>query len=262
VTKTSATWLLRLLYRGWLFRLKVMSQSLFFILTSSIQPVIFATIAFYMFRAGGRSESLLYAALGAGLMGIWSSVLFGSGGMIQWERYGGTLEVLMAAPAPFVFVLLPATLATSTVGLYSLSATLLWGRLLFGIPLDLVHPLLFFVAVTATVIGLGLLGLVLASTFVLYRNANALSNLLEYPVWLIAGLLAPVSLLPGWVAPISYALAPTWGARAIRSAAFGGDVLPEVGMTVLLGLCYLAIGAYAISNFERLARKRATLSLT
>ena len=252
----------RLLWFGWLFHLKNLSQSLFFILTSLIQPVIFATIAFYMFRAGGRGESLLYVALGAGLMGIWSSVLFGSGGMIQWQRYEGTLEVLMAAPAPFVFVLLPATLATSTVGLYSLSATLLWGKLLFGIPLDIVHPILFFVAVSTTVLGLGLLGLLLASTFVLYRNANALSNLLEYPVWLVAGLLTPVSLLPGWVSPISFMLAPTWGSRAIRSAAFGGHVLPQVGMTLLLGLCYLALGAFFIHNFERLARQRATLSLT
>jgi ABC-2 type transport system permease protein len=252
----------RLLLFGWVFALKNLSQSLFFILTSLIQPVIFATIAFYMFRAGGRGDSLLYVALGAGLMGIWSTVLFGSGGIIQWERYQGTLELLMAAPTPFVLVLLPATLATSTVGLYSLTATLLWGRLLFGIPLELVHPVLFFVAVAATVLGLGLLGLLLASTFVLYRNANALSNLLEYPVWLVAGLLAPVSLLPDWVSPISFILAPTWGSKAIRSAAFGGDVLPQVAMTILLGLCYLALGAFCIRNFERLARERATLALT
>jgi ABC-2 type transport system permease protein len=239
-----------------------MTRSLFFILTSAIQPVIFATIAFYMFKAGGRGESLLYVALGAGLMGIWSSTLFGSGGMIQWERYEGTLEILLASPTPFVFVLLPGALATSTTGLYSLTATIIWGRVLFGIPLEIAHPILFAVAITATIIGLGLLGLLIASTFVLYRNANALSNLLEYPVWLVAGLLAPVSALPGWVGPISAALAPTWGTRAIRSAAFGGDALPQVGVTLLLGLCYLILGAYFIHNFERLARERATLSLT
>ena len=74
-----------------------------------------------------------------------------------------------------------------------------------------------------------MLGLLLASTFVLYRNANAFSNLLEYPVWLATGLLVPLSLLPGWVAPISWILSPTWGMRAIREAAFGGDAWPEIG---------------------------------
>ena len=37
-------------------------------------------------------------------MGTWSSTLFGSGGMIQWERWQGTLEMLVAAPAPFLVV--------------------------------------------------------------------------------------------------------------------------------------------------------------
>ena len=46
-----------------------------------------------------RAGTLLYAALGAGLMGIWSTTLFGSGGVIQWQRWQGTLELVVAAPA-------------------------------------------------------------------------------------------------------------------------------------------------------------------
>jgi ABC-2 type transport system permease protein len=194
------------------------SLSAFFILTSAIQPVIFASIAFYMFRAGGHAPTLLYAAIGAGLMGIWSTTLFGSGGSIQWQRFQGTLELLVAAPVPFVLVLVPLTLATATIGIYSLTATLLWGWLLFDIPLRVVHPLEFAMAVPATVLGLGLLGLVLASSFVLYRHANALANLLEYPVWLATGLLVPLSLLPGWTHPIAWVLAPRCSAaRCSRS---------------------------------------------
>ncbi|MDP9235687.1 MAG: ABC transporter permease, partial [Actinomycetota bacterium] len=77
----------RVLSSGLLFHFKSLSQSNFFILISLVEPVIFASIAFYMFRAGGRAPTLLYAALGAGLMGIWSSTLFGSGGAIQWQRW-------------------------------------------------------------------------------------------------------------------------------------------------------------------------------
>jgi ABC-2 type transport system permease protein len=116
--------------------------------------------------------------------------------------------------------------------------------------------------VPATVISLGFLGLLLASTFVLYRNANALSNLLEYPIWLVTGLLVPLSLLPGWVHPLSWLLAPTWGVRAIRESALGGDPLPAIGMCGALALAYLAIGAACLRLFERLARQQASLSLT
>jgi ABC-2 type transport system permease protein len=255
---------LRLFAIGWLFHLKGLTNSLFFVLVSVIQPVIFASIAFFMVESGTREGTLLYVALGAGLMGIWSSTLFGSGGAIQWQRWQGTLEVVIAAPAPFLLVLVPLTLATASIGLYSITATLAWGRLFFGVPLEFAHPWQLAVALPVTVGCLGLLGLVLASTFVLYRHATAFSNLLEYPIWLITGLLVPLTLLPGWVEPISWALAPTWGVRAVRDAALGGGggAWPEIGMCVVLGAVYLVLGALLLRNFERLARARATLALT
>jgi ABC-2 type transport system permease protein len=252
----------RVIWTSWLFHVKSLTTSGFFVLISFLQPLIFATIAFYVFKSGHKPGSLLYASIGAGLMGIWSSTLFGSGGAIQWQRWLGTLESLIVAPPPFIFVLGPLTVATATIGLYALGATLLWGRLLFGIPLHLAHPWLFALAVPTTVVSLGFLGLVLAATFILYRHANALSNLLEYPVWLITGLLVPLSLLPGWVHPLSWFLAPTWGVRAIREAALGGDPVGPIGMCVALATVYLVLGAFLLRLFERLARERATLSLT
>ena len=253
---------MRILWIGWLFNLKNLTNSLFFVLIAVLQPVIFASIAFFMFRAGERPGGLLYAALGAGLMGIWTSTLFGSGGAIQWMRWQGTLEVAVAAPVRFIFVLLPITVATATIGLYSIVATLFWGRIFFAVPLHFEHPLLFALALPVTVVSLGMLGLLMASTFVLYRNANAFSNLLEYPVWLATGLLVPLSLLPGWVEWLSWGLAPTWGMEAVRNAALGGAVWPAIGMCVGLGAVYFVLGSVFMQNFERRARVHATLSLT
>jgi ABC-2 type transport system permease protein len=253
--------LVRLLYAGWVFHLKSLTLSWFFILTSVVQPVIFASIAYLMFTAGARPGSLLYVAIGAGMMGIWSSTLFGSGGAIQWQRWQGTLEYAIAVPPAFIWVLLPLTVATATIGLYSLTATLAWGWLFFDVPLEVAHPVWFAVSLPVSVLALGLLGLVLASTFVLYRHANALSNLLEYPIWVVTGLLFSLSLLPGWTRPISFVLAPTWGVRAIRQSALGGDPVPELAMCLVLGAVYLVIGHFCLRHFERLARERATLAL-
>jgi ABC-2 type transport system permease protein len=252
----------RIFWVGWKFHLKSLTLSIFFVLISVLQPIIFASIAFFMVQAGAREGTQLYVALGAGLMGMWSSTLFGSGGAIQWQRWQGTLELLVAAPPRFILTMLPLTIATATTGLYAVVATLFWGRVLFDVPLDVEHPWLFALALPVTTIGLGLLGLVLASTFVLYRHASAFSNLLEYPVWLVSGLLVPVSLLPGWVEPISWVLAPTWGVKAVRESALGGDPATAIGMCVLLSAAYLAVGAATMANFERLARKQATLGLT
>jgi ABC-2 type transport system permease protein len=253
---------LRLVWAGWKFHVKSLTLSWFFLTVTVFMPVLISTIAYYMFKAGQRPGTLFYASLGAAVYGIWSATLFGSGGALQWQRWQGTLEVVVSSPTPFLLVLLPLTLATSTIGVYSLASTLFWGRVVFDIPFQVVHPLAFLVAVPATILGLGLLGLVLASTFVLYRHANALSNMLEWPVLLVTGMLVPLSLLPGWSHPIAWVLAPTWGVRAIREAALGGNPWPEIGITVALGTAYLVLGAITLRNFELLARKRATLSLT
>jgi ABC-2 type transport system permease protein len=252
----------RIIWSGFATNLKMLGTSSFFLLTAVVQPVIFATIAFYMFKSGGRSGTLLYTALGAGMMGVWSTTLFASGGMIQWQRWQGTLELGVAAPPPMALIYLPFSLANAVTGAYALAATLIWGRIVFGVPLDLAHPWLFPVTIAATVVALGLMGLVLASTFVLYRNANAMSNLLEYPVWIASGLIFSTAILPVWTRPISWILPTYWGVLALRRAALGGEVWGPLGMVVLLGAVSLAISMVTFRVFEHLARERATLSLT
>src|SRR5207237_1061847 len=83
------------------------------------EPLIFATLSYYLFKAGRTPGTLLYASLSAGLMGIWTSTLFGSGGVITWQRWQGTLEPTVASPPPLMLVLFPLTFATASIGLYS-----------------------------------------------------------------------------------------------------------------------------------------------
>jgi ABC-2 type transport system permease protein len=225
-------------------------------------PVVYATIAFFMYRAGANDEAVLWLALAAGIMGLWSTTLAGSGMALQRERWAGTLELLFSTPPPFASILLGVTLATSAAGLYSLVATLVWGAVFFDVPFDPVHPVWFALSVPATVLTLGLFGLLLAATFILYRQTFALVNLFEYPVWLITGLLVPLSLLPGWVEPLAWLIGPTWGIRAIHESTTGGNPAPELLAAVVLGLVYVILGTVCLSYFEQKARQRATLALT
>jgi ABC-2 type transport system permease protein len=86
--------------------------------------------------------------------------------------------------------------------------------------------------------------------------------MLEWPVLLVTGLLVPLALLPNWVGPISWAFAPTWGMRALRDSALGGNPWPDLAMTLVLGAAYVLIAMAALRYFERAARKHATLALT
>jgi ABC-2 type transport system permease protein len=233
--------------------MKMQMRSSFNSVLSVIWPLVFATTAFFMFRSGGGSKPLLYASLGAAVMGIWSSTSTSAANAMSRERWYGTLELQVAAPVHFALILLPVTISMATFGIYSMAATLLWGWLAFGIDLHVSDPLAFVLAIPATVISIGALGFLLAVAFVRFRQAWALGNMLEYPVWLVAGFLVPLSLFPDWVRPISWVLAPTCGVRAIRGAALGAHAYADIAMAVLLGAAYTAGGVLLIHRALRAA---------
>ena len=252
----------RFLAVSWLLQFKMIMRSPFDGFGNVMYPLFFATVAFFVFRAGHSPRTLLYASLGAAVMGMWASVSTSAGSAMQRERWWGTLELLVATPRHFSLVLLPSTLGLATVGIYNLLATLLWGRFVFGVHLTIAHPLLFALAVIGIVLSFGGLGFLFAVSFVRFRAAWVLGNFFEYPVWLICGFLVPLALLPGWVRPISWALAPTWGMNAIREAALGGSPLPDLGACLALGLGYVALGVLVTDWVLRAARMRGSLSLT
>ena len=253
----------RVVLLGLVIHVKHLSRNAFDLMATTIWPLVYATLAYFMYRAGSEPETLLLASLGATVMGIWSITTVGAADAIQRQRWAGVLELLVAAPTPFWAVLLPITIATSTIGIYALASTLLWGRFLFGIPLHLEQPLVFVLSIPPTIVSIGLLGFVMASVVVRFRAGWAVGNMFEYPVWLVTGLLIPVALLPAWAEPVSWVLAPTWGMRALSEAALGdGMPLFDIAMCLVLSVVYTVIGAVLLGQFLQSARRRATLSLT
>jgi ABC-2 type transport system permease protein len=252
---------IRLLGFAWLMHVKMMSRSAFDGMLAVLWPLFFATVAFFMFRTGHGSSALGPIGLAAAVMGIWTATSVPASSALQRERWLGTLELLVVAPRHLGLILLPITLAASTVGLYCVAGTLLWARILFGIHLTIVHPLLFALGLLATVVTIAALGFLMAVSFVGSRRAWALGSAVEYPVWLICGFLVPVSLLPGWVRPLSWALGPTWGMRAVREAAYGGAPVGPILLCLALAAVYLGLGVAVLRFVIDSARRRATLSL-
>jgi ABC-2 type transport system permease protein len=252
---------LRVVGLAWLMHVKMMSRSTFDGLLAVLWPLFFATVAFFMFRSGHGSSTLGPIGLAAAVMGIWTATSVPASSALQRERWFGTLELLVVAPRHLALILLPITLAASTIGLYCVAGTLLWARVLFGIHITIVHPLLFGIGLIAMVVTIGTLGFLMAVCFVGSRRAWSIGAALEYPIWLICGFLVPVSILPGWVQPISWALGPTWGMRAIREAAYGGAPLGPLLLALALAGIYLAVGVAVLRVVLDSARRHATLSL-
>ena len=255
---------LRLVWFVTWFNVRMLLASEFFVLTTFITPLIFATLGFLLFHSGGETagQTLLYVALGSGMMGVWSTTLFGCGGAIAWQRWEGTLELLVSAPSRYDYILAGQTFGAVVLGFYGIVATLAWGALLFGMPIQATFPLILPLSIAAAVVALGSLGMLIATSFVLYRHANALSNLLEYPIWLIAGLLVPVTTLPLWVQAIGWLLAPKWGMDAIREAAIGSSPpWLAIGMCLVLAVVYYVAARLLLRVVLDKARRDASLAL-
>jgi ABC-2 type transport system permease protein len=227
-----------------------------------VWPILYASIAYYLLGGKDDPSLLLSASLGASVMLMWSLVVVSSSGALEQQRWQGTLELVVAAPTPLTAVIGPICVAGALVGAYAIGATLLWGALFFDVPVSIEHPLAFALAIPACALAVGMLGLIMAATFVLYRASFHLGIATQYPVWIVTGLLVPLSFLPDFVRPISWVLAPTWGFRAIREAALGGTPWPDMGMCLVLSAVYLVIGGSCLVAFEYVARARGSLRLT
>jgi ABC-2 type transport system permease protein len=253
---------LRFVVIGWWLHLKMIAMSAFEGFLQVIWPLFFATVAMLVYRLSDDRNALIYAALGASVMGVWSAMATTATGALQRERSNGMLELVACAPAPIALAVIPATVALATVGLYSFVTTLVWARVVFGVAITVANLPAFALSLVVMIVALGLLGFLLSLAAVRYRTAWALGNLLEYPGWLICGFIIPLVVLPDWLRPLSYAMAPTWGMQAIRKSAAGEWPWLDMGVCTLLGLTYGIVGVAVSEALLRSARRNATLSLS
>ena len=229
----------------WWLQLKLLAASAFTGILEIVYPLFFATTAFLVYRQNGDPSALVYAGLGSAVMGTWSAIATTASGVLQFARWQGVLELLVAAPTPFTLVLVPITTAMATTGLYSLVATLVWGRVLFGIEVPVGNPLLFAVSLLVTVVAIGMFGFLLSVAVARYRTAWAIGNM-----------------FPTWVRWVSWALPPTWGMDAMRAASAGESPWFDLAVCVVLGAAYASVAALLSGVVLRSARRHATLSLT
>ncbi|MCD6640903.1 MAG: ABC transporter permease [Nocardioides sp.] len=253
---------LRQLWVCYRLQLKVMMFSPFEGFLQVFFPLMFATAALLVYRVNNDPEAMLYAGIGAAAMGIWTSQTTTAATLVQRERWAGTLELVVAAPTPFAFVVLPITFGMATLGLYSVVAVVLWDWWLFDLPLQVENWPGFVLSILMATFTIALFGFLLSVTVVRYRTAWAIGSALEYPGWLLCGFVVPLALLPGWVQPLSWARAPTWGVQAMRASAAGESPWFDLAMCAAVGLAYALLAAWLGNRLIDSARRHATLSLT
>jgi ABC-2 type transport system permease protein len=229
-----------------------------------IQPLIIAVLALFMLK-DTAANAAMFVVVGSGLTGLWSSLLFISGNSINDERWQGTLESLVGMPTPFDVIVFGKNLANVVESLLSMVVAYLLAALFFGYSLHIDQPLLFFLSILLSVFAFISFGLVIAPIFVMYREVQQWQNAMEYPVYILAGFLFPVLLLPGWTTPISYILPPYWAAIALHGTSTANAPIEQTlfawAMMLVLSVIYLLVASRLFKIMLYKARVDATLDV-
>jgi ABC-2 type transport system permease protein len=222
-----------------------------------VQPIIIATLALFMLK-DTATNAAMFVVVGSGLTGLWSSLLFISGNSINAERWQGTLESLVGAPTPFDVIVFGKNLANVVQSLISMIVA-------YGYSLHMDQPLMFVISLVLSIFAFISFGLTIAPIFVMYREVQQWQNAMEYPVYILAGFLFPVLLLPGWTTPISYLLPPYWAAVALHGTTTANAPVEQTlfawGMMIVFSIIDLFIASRLFKVMLYKARVDATLDV-
>jgi ABC-2 type transport system permease protein len=229
------------------------------LLTAPLYTIIFTMVV----RHSGRADLSSYAVVAPFFMSLWWFAIFHGGLVIQNDRWEGTLESHAAAPVGFAYSVLGRILAVMTVGLASFGEVWLFGRYVLGAPITIRHPWVLAATLLLTAFAMGTTALFFAGLFVLARSAVTFSNSASYPFYVLGGILVPVTLLPGWLQPLSRVVFLFWSARLLRASLAPAPVpgaLTDLAMVAVLGCAALVLGVALLNRILR--RVRGTGELT
>ena len=226
-----------------------------------VQPLIIAVLALFMLK-DTATNAAMFVVVGSGLTGLWSSLLFISGNSINAERWQGTLESLVGVPTPFDVIVFGKNLANVVQSLLSMIIAYLLAALFFGYSLHMDQPLLFFVSVLLSVFAFISFGLTIAPIFVMYREVQQWQNAMEYPVYILAGFLFPVLLLPGWTTPISYLLPPYWAAIALHGTSTANAPIEQTLFAWAMMIVFSVIDLFIASRLFKFMLYKARVDAT
>ncbi len=161
------------------------------------------------------------------------------------ERTTGTLARLLVTPVREAEIVLGYAIAFGVIGV--VQALVLLGVALFVFDVLLVGSLAL-VVLTVALLAVDALSLGILLSAAARREAQAVQffPLIVFPTFLLSGIFLPAESLPDWLAPLAWAIPPTYAVEALRAIMLRGWGLEHVGGH-LLGLAGFAVAFLALA---------------
>jgi ABC-2 type transport system permease protein len=210
-----------------------------------------------------RPDLVANALLAPALIGLWAFAINVAGDAMEGERWIGTIELGMAAPGSVHSVYFGRVMAVMGLGVLPLGETWLLGWLFFDVAPPVHHPWLFAGTMLASIFAMGGTGMAYAAAMLLSRNSGVYGNFLSFPIYILSGVMVPVSYLPDFLEPLSRLVFLSWSADLMRDSLTTAPVA-HAGWRLLaivaLGVAGLLGGRYLLGAVLRRARELGTVT--
>lgn len=188
--------------------------TLMVLVTIPSYTVIFLSVT----QQADRPDLVGAAVLAPVLIALWGLAVWVSGLVVSFDRWFGVLEGVVATPTPYAVVLFARIFTITVISLVAFVEVWLTAWIGFGVVVGVAHPLEFALTVLVSVAAMAGTAVILSSLYVLSRAAITFGNSASFPIYVLGGVLVPVSLLPDWLQPLSRIVFLSWSSDLLRDA--------------------------------------------
>lgn len=236
-----------------------------FNLLTELLTLFFVFMGIVFMLGDGKLDPVRMAPTMLGYL-IWYYSAIAVGNMsfgLSEEAQTGTLEQMYMSPAPTGLMVLGrsfATLVWATAQILALAVVLI---LLLNIRIPLRAEGL--VPFALTLVGLFGFGFMIGGATLVFKNVQALSNLITNLMLFLNGSILPVNKLPLWLETITRTLPSTQGIIVLRNVVLNGQSLSSawadgsLPYLVIHSVAYFVGGLLIFKYCEGIARRRGNL---
>jgi ABC-2 type transport system permease protein len=224
-------------------------------------------IAFFVYIAdyvGNPQASVAYVAVGNAIQSIAYVAIFAVVNVTGEEKEAGTLPGILATPANRFAMFVGRAMFQVANSIATVVIALFYAAFLFGVDFSNTDFVALGAVVVVTAFAAVGFGLMLSSLGFYLRTSMVVANIFLFIGLLFCGVNFPISYLPVYLQPISYAIPLTYATDAARMAV-GGDGLDAIagllGSELLVMVVAILIGYVMMMAFEYLARRKGTLEM-
>lgn len=216
-----------------------------------------------LFCLMNKNQDVRLILAGVSVMILWSVNIFECAYIVIDEKVRGTLGYMLMSPFHTQFILFSEALSTV---LFNVPVILVAGIVTYCIcPYVLGWNMIiwFAAAYVLSILSIATIGVLIASLLLFTRSARGIMNIIEYPFFILSGLLVPVEKLPGWIGWISGLLPSTHAFDIFRAAVLGekGGQMGSIAKCLLSMILLQVITGAVIAYTRRQVIVKGTMDV-